>query len=217
MMISTTADQPTFISPSGVPVPGLERLSSFWRSVEGIKSWLDNFHQIPPAKCVGLPSHFWAQTIWCNAILKHLSTTQTHPDRAALGDCCRAVRHRVDLLSTLDWMVAKLDEVSDEVDGGIGNGNGTGGGDSLFKVFSRLFGRARVWAEARWDVVPSSSSQGQEEHCASHDGDGWYGSHGFGMGNGGVPDVEDISWMHAMDLENDSWFENVLGWSPANA
>ncbi|KAK4237808.1 hypothetical protein C8A03DRAFT_15696 [Achaetomium macrosporum] len=187
-------------------VPGFERLECFWRSVEGIKSWLDHFYRMPPAKCVGLPSHFWAQTIWCNAILKHLST---HPDPAL---DCRAVRHRVNLLSTLDWMVVKLDMVSNEVDGDVQSSPG----DNLFKVFSRLFSRARTWAEARWDVVPSQGQGGQgEELCQPHSPDDDHRRHAMGMDDG-VLDVEDMSWMHSMDLDNDKWFEDVLGWSPAN-
>ncbi|KAK3303727.1 uncharacterized protein B0T15DRAFT_541067 [Chaetomium strumarium] len=246
MLSVSTAGQPQSqqpnpppLSTSGTPagvalVPGFERLECFWRSVEGIKSWLDHFSsssssRFPPPKCVGLPSHFWAQAIWCSAILKHLST---HPDPAL---DCRAVRHRVDLLSTLDWMVVKLDMVSDEADragsssasssgggggGGVGDLQSSSRGDNLFKVFARLFGRARVWAEARWDVVVPSQGQGgyvlvqgqdpcQPHHEADEDG------RVTGM-DSGVPDVEDLSWMHAMDLDNDKWLEDVLGWTPAN-
>ncbi|KAL2136856.1 hypothetical protein VTI74DRAFT_582 [Chaetomium olivicolor] len=194
LLISSTEPTTNTLSARGTSidgvhvVPSLERLTSFWRSTEGIASWLAIFRRMPPAQCVGLPSHFWTQSIWCNAILKHLST---YPDPAL---DCRAVRGRVDLLTTLDWMVGKLELISDEA--------GRGSSDDLFRLLAKLFGRARVWAEARWNLP----SQGQHAHGAAHCATGFENS---------MPDVEDMSWMDSMDLENDKWLEDVLGWSPA--
>ncbi|AEO64372.1 uncharacterized protein THITE_2061081 [Thermothielavioides terrestris NRRL 8126] len=185
--------------------PGLERLTAFHRSAESIAGWLATFRRMPASRCLALPSHFWTQAVWCNAVLKHLST---HPDPAL---DCRAVRSRVDLLTTLDWMVAKLEAVSAEAAGGPGLVSS----DDLFRLLARLFGRARVWAEARWDLS-TALPQGQAGLGGQQAGHG--ADHcvvGTGQVDGRVPDVEDMSWMDSMDLENDKWLEDVLGWSPA--
>ncbi|OQD84094.1 hypothetical protein PENANT_c014G00180 [Penicillium antarcticum] len=53
---------------------GFERLHCLWQSVENIKSWLDNFYEIPSSKLVGQPFHFWSQMILSITLLKYLST-----------------------------------------------------------------------------------------------------------------------------------------------
>ncbi|SPQ26787.1 eebba2af-4534-4773-b12c-169dcb6c2276 [Thermothielavioides terrestris] len=199
---------------AGGYAPGLERLTAFHRSAESIAGWLAAFQRMPASRCLALPSHFWTQAVWCNAVLKHLST---HPDPAL---DCRAVRSRVDLLTALDWMVAKLEAVSAEAAGATaGGGGGTGlvPSDDLFRLLARLFGRARVWAEARWDLS-TALPQGQASLAgqqAGHGADHCAAGTGQGVVDGRVPDVEDMSWMDSMDLENDKWLEDVLGWSPA--
>ncbi|KAK4125628.1 hypothetical protein N657DRAFT_654238 [Parathielavia appendiculata] len=200
--------------------PDLARLESIHRSAASIRSWLGVFcppssssssrYSVAPADCLGLPAHFWAQCIWCSAILKHLST---NPLAEPAGvECMRAVRNTVDLRMVLDRMREKMNLVSVEAAGvEVGDGvvGGNGGGNDLFSSMARLFGRARVWAEERWHTTSMGDSavpvqgQGQEEN-------------GSGSGRN-VPDVEDFSWMDLMDLENDKWFEDVLGWSPVES
>ncbi|KAK9418998.1 hypothetical protein SUNI508_07519 [Seiridium unicorne] len=89
-------------------IAGFERLECLWRSVENIKSWLDAFYKSPPPALVGLPFHFWSQMIMCVTILKYLSTL------ADPSWDCQAVRNTIDLTSTMDRMVEKLDLASRE-------------------------------------------------------------------------------------------------------
>ncbi|KAI8626418.1 putative C6 transcription factor [Xylariaceae sp. FL1651] len=167
-------------------LPGFERLACLWRSVECIKSWLDNFYKIPPSELVGLPFHFWSQMILCITVLKYLSV---------LGDPawdCQAVRNTVDLISTMDWMVQKLDLASKEPSVQCD--------DNLFKLLSRLLYKCREWANGWWNMVPQIPDVGVDSGVTS-------GSH--------IPDLDQMVWMQSMDLENDQWLESVLGESTA--
>ncbi|KAI0465969.1 hypothetical protein F4859DRAFT_499364 [Xylaria cf. heliscus] len=170
-------------------LPGFERLECLWRSVECIKSWLDNFYKVPPSELIGLPFHFWTQMVQCVTILKYLSTLE---DPA--WDC-QVVRHTVDLISTMDRMVERLEVASKET--------GLQCDDSLFQLLSKLLNRCRAWADTWWGLssqIPGTgdkSCQGEDTGPAGH--------------SNYIPDLDQMVWMQSMDLENDQWLESVLG------
>jgi hypothetical protein len=170
-------------------LPGFERLECLWRSVECIKALLDAFYMIPPSELVGLPFHFWSQMILFVTVLKYLST---------LGDPawdCRAVRNTVDLISTMDRLVEKLDLASKEPSLQCEDNN------NLFMLLSRLFSKCRVWAEAWWNVPPPIPDAGLSGSWQSDvTGATWQ-----------IPDLDQMVWLQSMDLESDSWLDSILG------
>lgn len=174
-------------------VPGYERIGLLWQSVESVHAWLEVLHRIPPAQCLGLPFHFWSQLIRCTTILKYLSTLE---DPA--WDC-QAVRQKVDMMSVLEWMSKKLNLVSQEA--------GLQSNDDLFKLLSKLLNASREWLEAKFKApyhqrpVNETVLDLQNVPSAGLETD--------------IPDLDDMPWLQSMDLENDKWFENVLGWSPS--
>ncbi|KAH8901250.1 hypothetical protein GQ53DRAFT_707560 [Thozetella sp. PMI_491] len=171
-------------------VPGFERLECQWQSVEAIRSWLDIFQTVPLADCVGLPFHFWSQTIRCTVILKHLSTME---DPA--WDC-RAVRTRVDLSLVLDWVSAKFERLSGET--------GLDIDDDLFKLLSKLLTRSRAWMESKMLLVAQKRDAVTGDWIAEPD-----------ITGGRYPSIlDEMVWMESMNLESDQWFETMLHWSP---
>ena len=176
-------------------LPGFERLECLWRSVESIKPWLENFYKISPSELVGLPFHFWSQMILCVTVLKYLLVLE---DPA--WDC-QAVRNTVDLISTIDCMIQRLDLGSKEP--------GLQCDDNLFKLFSNLLSKCRMWAGARSDMasriqhVDARSCQSADPGAASH--------------NSYIPDLDRMVWMQSMDLESDQWFEDAMGWLTASS
>jgi hypothetical protein len=169
-------------------LPGFERLECLWQSVENIKSWLDNFYNIPTSELVGFPFHFWSQMIRCVTVLKYLSVLEDPAwDR-------QAVRNTVDLISTMDRMVRKLDLGSEELCLQCD--------DDLFKLLSKLLNRCRVWADAQWNVPDTGSQHSAKSNAASH--------------SSSIPELDEMFWIQSMDLESDQWFENVLGWPTAS-
>jgi hypothetical protein len=91
----------------------------------------------------------------------------------------------------MDWMAKKLDQVS--------RGLPYPSGDDIFRLLVELLNRCKLWAEvmlARVNVARPSDS----DRCSS--------------GINDIPDVDQITWMQSMDLENDKWLEEVLHWSP---
>ncbi|KAI0444045.1 putative C6 transcription factor [Xylaria telfairii] len=178
---------------SGGLLPGFERLECLWRSVECIKSWLDNFYKVPPSEVIGLPFHFWTQMIQCVTILKYLSTL----DDPAWD--CQAVRHTVDIISTMDCMVQKLGMASKEP--------GIQCDDNLFQLLSKLLNRCRAWAVAWYDFTPQLPDPGDRSSQNADITSVGHGNH--------VPDLDQIIWMQSMDLENDQWLESVMGASTA--
>ncbi|KAI8952711.1 putative C6 transcription factor [Xylaria longipes] len=175
---------------SGGLLPGFERLECLWRSVECIKLWVDNFNQVPPSEFVGLPFHYWTQMVQCITILKYLSTL-----RDPAWDC-QAVRHTVDLVSTLDRMVQKLDVASGE--------SGLQCDDSLFQLLSRLLNKCRAWADA-WGFAPQIPDTGDRSFQNPDTGSVGHSNH--------IPDLDQMAWMQSMDLESDQWLESVLSTS----
>ncbi|KAK6819262.1 hypothetical protein RU639_008319 [Aspergillus parasiticus] len=101
---------------------GFERFKCLWQSVENIKLWLDSFDAIHPSTLIGQPFHFWSQMIMSLTLLKYLSTLQD-PEWD-----CQAVRNAVPLISTIDSMLQKLDQGSQQPE-------------------------LQLWAEARWDMT----------------------------------------------------------------
>ncbi|KAI1750361.1 hypothetical protein F4782DRAFT_541578 [Xylaria castorea] len=178
---------------SGGLLPGFERLECLWRSVECVKSWFDSFYEVPPSEVIGLPIHFWTQMVQCITILKYLST---------LGDPawdCQAVRHTVDLISTMDRIVQKLDVASKE--------SGIHCDDSLFQLLSRLLNKCRAWADAWWGFAPQIPVTG-DGSCQNTDiSSAGHTNH--------IPGLDQMAWVQSMDLENDQWLESVLGASTA--
>ncbi|KAL4978408.1 hypothetical protein BDW66DRAFT_149243 [Aspergillus desertorum] len=199
------------------------RLECLWQSVENIKSWLDNFYSIPCSKLAGQPFHFWSQMILIITLLKYLSTLRG-PDWD-----CQAVRNTVHLISTLDCMLQRLDLASKEPEL-------QGCGDHLLMFLSKLLRRSRVWGQARWNVEQGQSTgqgQGQGQNqmddvqtsCQSSAAPVPVNTESDVTGqsqtqtqlqtyNYYVPDLDQMVFMQSMDLDDDTWFENVLGMPP---
>lgn len=175
---------------SGGLLPGFGRLECLWQSVECIKSWLDNFYKISSADLIGLPFHFWSQMIQCITILKYLSTLE---DPA--WDC-QAVRSTVDLIPTMRRMVQKLNVAGKEP--GLLQCD-----DSILQLLSRLLCKCRAWADAWHSFTPptsmSANGLGAEPSSTGHS------QH--------IPDLDQMAWVHSMDLDNDQWLESILGGS----
>ncbi|RAK99295.1 fungal specific transcription factor domain-containing protein [Aspergillus ibericus CBS 121593] len=163
-------------------VLGFQRLECLWQSVENIKTWLDVFYAIPCSKLVGQPFHFWSQMILNITLLKYLSTLQD-PEWD-----CQAVRNTVDLVSTMDCMLQKLDQTSKEPELQCN--------DHLLTYLTKLLTKCRQWAEARLNMA----SRGMETPCQNDTT-----SH-----NHHIPDLDQIVWMQSMDLGDDQWFDSVL-------
>lgn len=166
-----------------------QRLECLWQSVENIKSWLDEFYKIPCSKLVGQPFHFWSQMILSVTLLKYLSTLKD-PEWD-----CEAVRSTVDLTSTMDCMVQKLDQSSKEPELQCD--------DHLLKLLSKLLTKCRLWAEARWSMA-SQLQDVETRPCGSANSETTYHNHH-------IPDLDQMTWMQSMDLGDDQWLEGVLG------
>ncbi|KAL2786274.1 hypothetical protein BJX66DRAFT_37334 [Aspergillus keveii] len=150
----------------GVPL-GFQRLECLWRSVENIKSWLDNFYTIPTANLIGQPFHFWSQMILTVTLLKYLSTLRD-PDWD-----CQAVRNTVHLISTLDSMLQKIELTSREPELQCD--------DHLLKYLTKLIARCRGWAEARWNVASQTPhNAGARHHIPDLDQMAWLQSMDLG-------------------------------------
>jgi hypothetical protein len=168
---------------------GLERLEDLWLSVENIKSWLKSFYKIPCSKLVGQPFHFWSQMILSITLLKYLSTLKD-PEWD-----CQVVRSTVDLISTIDAMLQRIELSSKEPELQCN--------DHILKYLSKLLSRCRMWAEPRWHItsqvqdVETRTSRSVNPDTISH--------------NYHVPDLDQMIWMQSMDLGNEQWFEEVLG------
>lgn len=126
--------------------------------------------------------------ILCITILKYLSTLEDPAwDR-------QAVRNTVDLISTMDCMLQKLEMSSKEPSLHCN--------DNLFKLLSKLLNKCRVWAEAWWNMT-SHIQDMETGPRRSADPDAT--SHNY------IPDLDQIAWMQSMDLGSDQWLEDVLG------
>ena len=114
---------------------------------------------------------------------------------------CQAVRNTVDLISTMNCMIQRLDLGSKEP--------GLQCDDNLFKLFSNLLSKCRMWAGARSDMasriqhVDARSCQSADPGAASH--------------NSYIPDLDRMVWMQSMNLESDQWFEDAMGWLTASS
>ncbi|GAB1192037.1 hypothetical protein APSETT444_001221 [Aspergillus pseudonomiae] len=162
---------------------GFERLECLWQSVENIKSWLDSFGAIHCSELIGQPFHFWSQMIMSLTLLKYLSTL-----RDPEWDC-QAVRNAVPLISTIDSMLQKLDQSSQQPELQCN--------DHLLHYISKLLTRCRLWAEARWDMTCPMQEvnvlRARNPDVPSH--------------NSQIPDLDQIAWMQSMDLGDDQWFD----------
>lgn len=166
-------------------LPGFERLECLWQSVESIKSWLDTFSEFLPLELAGLPFHFWSQMILCTTVLKYLSVLE---DPAW---SLQAVRNRVNMLSTIDWMVEKLNMAAMEPRLGCG--------DNLLLLLSKLLARCKIWA-LNWmdlDNTAGGSGHSAEQNTTS--------SH-----SNGLLDLDQLGWIQTMDLDDPEWFNNQL-------
>ncbi|KAI1734529.1 hypothetical protein F4680DRAFT_437822 [Xylaria scruposa] len=179
---------------NGGLLPGFDRLECLWRSVECIKSWLDSFYKVPSSVVIGLPIHFWTHMVQCVTILKYLSTLQ---DPA--WDC-QAVRHTVDLISTMDRIVQKLQVACKE--------SGIQCDDSLFQLLSRLLNKCREWADAWWSFTPQMPDTG-DQSCQNNTDISLAGH------NNHIPGLDQMVWVQSMDLDNEQWLESVLSTSTA--
>lgn len=165
---------------------GFERFECLWQSVEDIKVWLGSFDAIHHSTLIGQPFHFWSQMIMSLTLLKYLSTLQD-PEWD-----CQAVRNAVPLISTIDSMLQKLDQGSQQPELQCN--------DHLLHYLSKLLLRCRLWAEARWDMT--CPMQEMNVFRESTPDATRHNSH--------IPDLDQIPWMQSMDLGDDRWFDEVL-------
>lgn len=122
-------------------------------------------------------------------LLKYLSTLKD-PDLD-----CQVVRSTVDLITTIDSMLQRIELGSKEPELQCN--------DHLLKYLSKLLSRCRMWGETRWHIT----SQVQDvETRASRSVNSGTISHNYH-----VPDLDQMIWMQSMDLGNEQWFEDVLG------
>ncbi|RAQ59789.1 C6 transcription factor [Aspergillus flavus] len=173
---------------------GFERFECLWQSVEDIKVWLGSFDAIHHSTLIGQPFHFWSQMIMSLTLLKYLSTLQD-PEWD-----CQAVRNAVPLISTIDSMLQKLDQGSQQPELQCN--------DHLLHYLSKLLLRCRLWAEARWDMT--CPMQEMNLFRESTPDATRHNSH--------IPDLDQIPWMQSMDLGDDRWFDEVLlrSWLPSD-
>ncbi|KAE8143522.1 putative C6 transcription factor [Aspergillus pseudotamarii] len=165
---------------------GFERFECLWQSVENIKLWLDSFDAIHDSKLIGQPFHFWSQMITSLTLLKYLSTL-----RDPEWDC-QAVRNAVPLIATIDSMLQKLDQSSQQPELQCN--------DHLLHYLSKLLMRCRLWAEARWDStcpIPEANVLSESDLDVTKQ-------------NSHIPDLDQIAWIQSMDLGDDQWLDNVL-------
>jgi hypothetical protein len=107
---------------------------------------------------------------------------------STLGDPdwdCQAVRNTVSLVSAMDMMVQKL-ELGGQDPALVSD-------DNLFKMLGKLLVKCRAWADA-WMKLPSESL---DPCAATHE-------------TRSIPDLDQIFWLQAMDLDNDQWLDAVL-------
>ena len=122
-------------------------------------------------------------------LLKYLSTLEDPQ-----WDC-QAVRNTVDLISTMDYMLQKLDLSSKEPELQCN--------DHFLKLLSKLLTKCRMWAEARWTVASELRDVGTGPGQSADPDTAGRKQH--------IPDLDQMVWMQSMDLGNDQWFEDVLG------
>ncbi|OJD18043.1 hypothetical protein AJ78_01935 [Emergomyces pasteurianus Ep9510] len=183
----------------GGVLQGFERLECLWQSVENIKSWLDDFYRIPCLNLVGQPFHFWSQMILSITLLKYLSTL-----RDPEWDF-QAVRNTVNLISTIDLLLQKLDLGSKEPELQCN--------DHLLKYLSKLLTKCQRWAEVRWNMAPQGQSvetrRNRNANTDTTSDSQQHHHHHY------IPDLDQMVWMQSMDLGDDQWFEDVLGIPPS--
>lgn len=177
-----TANSPPPIVNS-ITIPSFERFACFWQSINAIKAWLDLFVQLPPSDFVGFSFPYSAQLARCVVTLYRLST---YADAA--WDC-QAVRNTVDLLSVLDHLVEKLEQVSRIV--------GEQSNEDLFMQFAGMMRFFRNFAGTK--MAPDGPDLRDS-----------YGDSGM-MADSMVMDASWMAMMPPMDFENNSWLEEIFG------
>ncbi|KAL3480219.1 hypothetical protein BJX99DRAFT_36825 [Aspergillus californicus] len=193
-------------STNGEIIPGFERLTSLWHSVQNIKFWLEHFSQVPSAAFIAQPFHFWSQMVLVITLLKYLSTLND-PDWD-----CRAVQSTVNLIETMDWMAQKLEEGGREVEL-------AGVSDHLLGYLGKLLRRCRGWAEGKMATAQSRDrNEGQDiaGGCRLVGSEVGPESETDIPGHGHshihqIPDLDQIVWLQSMDLGDEQWFKDVLG------
>lgn len=116
--------------------------------------------------------------ILCITILKYLSVLE---DPAWNRE---EVRNTVDLITTIDCMIQKLDLVAIEANLQCD--------DSLFNLLSKLLSKCRVWAGTRLNMASQMQAPCETSNSSN------------------IPDLDQMIWMQSMDLENDQWFEEAM-------
>lgn len=179
---------PAITSP--VDSMAFERLDCLWRSVENIKSWFESFFSIDPMDLIGMPAHFWSQMVMCLVILKYLATL------ADPGWDQQAVRNTIDIVLAIDKTLAAIEQTMNHPD--------LSRGDNFFSLLKSLLMKCRDWAVSSLDyssnVAAPGDLNGPQEasrvprHCSRT-----------------MPEVGHITALQTMDLENDQWFEDLVG------
>ncbi|KAL5333965.1 hypothetical protein BJX70DRAFT_379631 [Aspergillus crustosus] len=209
------------------------RLTTLWQSVLAIKSWLDTFYTLPASALPSLPFHFWSQLIFTITLLKYLSTL-TDPDWD-----CEAVRNKVHLLVALGDILERVELGSKEKElrecedhflvflarlvskcrvwgeMRLSFGSSAGAGSSMTAgVDSESLGHGQGGDLSRSESIEASHGHahgGHSSESASASGAGTGTGTGTGPSPGYLPDMDQMSWMHEMDLGDDQWFQDVLG------
>lgn len=102
------------------------------------------------------------------------------------------------MISTVDRMLDKLDLCSQEPELQCD--------DHLIQYLSKLLSRSRMWTQARWDQAERTKemdAKSTQHEVSDH------------AAYSPIPDLDQMSWIHSMDLGDERWFEEILG-MPAN-
>ena len=168
-------------------IPGAARFECLWRSVESIRRWMDEYDRLEPQDLIGLPSHFWSQMIMSVTVLKYLSTLSDPEWDYGL------VRNTVNLVATIDGILRKLDEASQDVL--LMND------DHLFRLLTRLLLKCRTWALS-WIDVPvggdTTLNGGSIDRAPAM------------VCSVSIPGPDQMAVLDHMDLASDEWLQDLL-------
>ncbi|KAI1267993.1 hypothetical protein F5Y18DRAFT_377094 [Xylariaceae sp. FL1019] len=171
----------------GGELSGFEKIECLWRSVHAINSWLDAFKTVAPATYVGMPFFYWFQFVRCVILAKHLMTF-----RDPAWDP-QTVYNTFDLIGVLGWLATKMELASKEA--------GEQSDDDLFRRLGRMLRNSLAWIDAKRNTADGETAGSACVFTSSNEN----------IATGSI----DSAWMEGVQLGDDAWFEEYLGWSPA--
>ncbi|KAI0147341.1 hypothetical protein GGR57DRAFT_259965 [Xylariaceae sp. FL1272] len=173
---------------SGGGLSGFEKIDCLWRSVYAVKSWLDTWYSVTPSTYVGAPFFYWFQLVRCIVLAKHLATFQ---DPAWDS---QTVYDTFDLIGTLRWLATKIETASKEA--------GEQSDDDLFRRLARMLRNCLAWIDAKRDAADGQTVSSAYVLTQPKENS--------------VTRSNDSAWMEGVQIGDDAWFEQYLGWSPGD-